>query len=170
MGYYWLSYFDNYIRKRNLLESKIYEYNDDKIIIVPNNNDFPLLSNIFRINGNKAYQFFSLSQNKIIINNIIHNITITDTYIKLNNSIYNLIKYDINDLKYYPIQHTIKIKNIKDISNKYQITLYSDTYNEYTKNIPLVFVDKNDINNKFPIYESIYRYLHKNKFIGSVIF
>jgi hypothetical protein len=170
MGYYWLPYFDNYVKRRNIYDAKIYEYNNNKIIIIPNNKELPLVSNIFRIKDNKAYQYYSLSSDKITIDNIIYSINIYDTYILVNNQKYNLIQFDINNLTFYPISHTIKIKEYKEINNNYQISLYSDVFNEYVKNIPLIYVNKDDINKKLSIYEGIYRYLEKNKFIGLVKF
>jgi hypothetical protein len=170
MEYYWLSYFNNYIKKRNLNDTKIYNNENDYIIIIPSNNDFPLKNNILKINTNKAYQLFRLSNDKIIIDNKIYTINLYDSSIKINNITYDKNIYDLTKLIYYPIPHTIKIQNYREINNKYEIKLFSDIPNEYINNIPLIYIHKNELNNKLSLYENIYRYLEKNKFIGTFNF
>jgi hypothetical protein len=167
MGNYWLSYFNDYIKKRNLIDAKVYENNNEKILILPNNKDYPLSSNIFRIEDNKAYQYYSISSNKIMLNNKIYTFK-QDNNIQINNDKYNKINFDITNILYIPFPHTIKIKNYKEINNKYEIELYSDTPTEYSKYIPLIYINKSDLNNILPIYENIFRYLEKNKYIGII--
>lgn len=169
MGYYWIPYFVDYIKKRNLIDAKVYENNNDIILVLPTNNDYPLRSNIFRIKNNIAYQFYNISSDKITINNQIYTLKLTEFNLQLNNDTYVKIDYDLNLLMYIPIPHTIKIKNYKELNNKYEIELYSDVYNEYAKNIPLIYVNRDElVIENLSIYENIYRYLEKNKYIGIV--
>jgi hypothetical protein len=161
---YWNSYFDKYIKNIK----PFYLYSDDKKkYLIVSNNKVPLKSNIFEINNNVAKQMYKLSNNKIVMNNNIVNIEYLKNSIKIDNNEYEYQGTYLEDINFSPVKHFIKIKNIIDQNKFYQVQIVSDVYNEYTKTIPDIYINKEKIleNN---INDNIYKYLIENKFIGLV--
>lgn len=163
---YWLNYFDNYIKSNK--QYKIYKTNDDeKKIIIFDNTKFKLYNNIFKYNNNIAQQIYRLSNTKIILDNIIQNIENING-LKINDNLYeedNDTKLSLESVKFLPITHNIKVKNILDHNNHYKVNLYSDLPNEYIDKYSYIYINKEKIDPKLDIM----KYLVINKFIGQVL-
>jgi hypothetical protein len=161
---YWKPYFNVYVKKN--IDYDLYS-DDEKKYIVIKNLKYPLKSNIFQFNNNIAKQLYKLSNNKIMIDNIIANIEYINNGIKIDNNFYKYKGKYLEDINFYPISHFIKIKKLIDQGKYYQVEVTSDIYNEYINTIPSIYINKDKINSD-NINDNIYKYLIENKFIGLV--
>lgn len=154
---YWLPYFNNYIKK-NLIQYNFYE---DYLILESKK----LRSNIFLIKDNNAYQIYKLSNDKIILDEKILSLKINNNNIVINNKTYNKINKNIDNLYFYPYSYNILMDNYRILENVIEIKLRCDIYNEFIETIPLIYINKNKLNNYSE--DTIKKYLLDNKFIGS---